>query len=83
VPPRLQEVRYEEGFGPPGYHSQIQHVMDLLRREGGGRYAHFAYQPAMTFYEPPGKDTRAARVRHEEGLAIISRCGADVGCVCP
>lgn len=56
-----QEVRYDEGFGPAGQHSQLEHLLSLLPD-----YQQCIYQPAMAF-------GNGGVAREEEGLAILSR----------
>lgn len=78
----LQEVRYDQTFGPAGYHSGLSHLLDLLGalavgeenkgKEGGsqGQSApyQYVYQPAMSFAGHQGHV-----LREEEGVAILSR----------
>jgi len=73
----LEEVRYDQTFGPAGYHFGLTHLLDLLgalaRSEtiaGAQPPApfQFLYQPAMSFAEPQGH-----QVREDEGVALLSR----------
>lgn len=61
----LQEVRYDSSIGGPGNHFQMKHLLDQL-----GPGWHFAYNPAMSYFDVA---RYARRAREEEGAAIISR----------
>lgn len=71
----LQEMRYDETFGPPGYHSQIEHLLDLLSSSTaassskGSRQQpyQYVYQPAMAFHHDNTFH------REEEGVALLSK----------
>lgn len=65
-----QEVRYDEGFGPAGQHSQLEHLLELLPP---GAYPHVVFQPAMSFASPASLKGAAGFPREEEGLAVLSR----------
>jgi endonuclease/exonuclease/phosphatase family metal-dependent hydrolase len=71
-PAPLQEVRYDESFGPPGQHSQLEHLRALLPPD----YRHYIFQPAMAFHNG-GHGIKGGAgfgsAREEEGLAILSR----------
>lgn len=79
----LQEVRYDQTFGPAGYHSGLSHLLDLLaalavgeekngkegsRSQGQSAPFQYVYQPAMSFAGHQGHV-----LREEEGVAILSR----------
>lgn len=71
----FQEVRYDGYFGPIAYHSQLQHLVDLLNNDPSSLASNlqyqYIYQPAMAFQQ--GIDSHTlSKIREEEGLAIFS-----------